>query len=679
MKSQKNRVVFKPKRFLGLWAAALVMGAGQVLSHEMVDEHQLFELPLQDLLNISVVSKQSESVARSPGVVSTYRAQDLKALGLHSLGDFIHFVPGVEINEQINRLSVVQIRGLPANSDQKILFMVDSVPYWMPENGEFPLNGIPLEAVEKIEVIRGPGSVVYGTNASAGVINVILRKDQRASVRAHLNDEGRKNTSLYFGGRATSGWWADVAGEVQRDNGYDYGARNAFAPNPGPGFSFPETASGDLERKQEHASFLTRIGNDYFTLMMQTFGASELGDINGSVVSPSEYLSTGTLVSAKLRLPLHAGEFNVFSDWNRYHRDVNAENNLVFFGLDSDGGTFFENNGDNTKRFRNGLSLQKELNEDFSFLAGAEYEERSLDDKKFRDGNNGADLTTLTGPPFNFPFQLQPDGTLLLAEASTVREASGYGQLDYHHARWRFVGGLRYTDNSAAGSDISPRGSVVYSWEKGESVKLLYSEGFNSPTVGQSNGTDRRGVPLNNEVKAETIHSYELALTKSEPLLHQVLSLFHVEVEDLIRSSGNNPDRIERNGLEYEMWYRGSDMQWFAGLSYIHEGNGHGDDEDSRYASRWLSKLGFAKANGAHEWGASLRSAGPREGVDAYHLMNVHYRYHHDDSFEVFSTITNVFNDVVEHPDVANLDRLVIEASDGLGVLVGFVYRPEQQ
>ena len=157
---------------------------------EYDSEHALFNLPLDQLLNISVVSKESESFASSPGVVTAYDARELEALGLKNLIDFIHFVPGIEINEQLSELRTVQIRGLPANSNQKVLFMLDGVPYWMPESGDIPLSGVPIQAIERIEVIRGPGSILYGTNASTGVINVVLRKDKALSINAYNTNEG---------------------------------------------------------------------------------------------------------------------------------------------------------------------------------------------------------------------------------------------------------------------------------------------------------------------------------------------------------------------------------------------------------------------------------------------------------------------------------------------------------
>ncbi len=634
-------------------------------------DHKLFNLPLKQLLNISVVSKQSESIAQSPGVVSTYEARQLELMGLNTLAEFVHFVPGVEVNEQSGRLSIVQMRGLPATSNQKVLFMVDGVPYWMPENGEFPLYGLPIQAIEKIEVIRGPGSVVYGTNASAGVINVILRRESNLAWRIYGDNNERRNTSVFAGAGSKNDWWADVAGEIQHDKGYDYQVENGFAPFDFGCFCFPETAFGTVMRQREHTSFLTRLGYKTLSLSAQTLMATETGDNSASVSTPTEFQSEGTLLALNYRHDFDQGELTLFSDWNRYYRDVEIENLLALFGLPGDGGIYFDNQGADNTRFRNGLSLDWNVASSTSVLFGAEYEERSTENKAFYDEVGGANLGVALPPGAT----LRPDGSFLLVEEDRIYEKSAFAQLDTQVDAWRLVFGARYVNNSDAGDALSPRGSIVYSFNDTESLKLLYSEGFNSPTFRQSAATNNQGVPLNRDIKAETIRTWDLAYTRTDDNLHYVVNLFHIEALDLIRRGENSSAVIERNGLEFELRKQTPVSQLLGGVSYIHEANGHGDDVDSDYASRWLLKLGGIYHHEAHRWGASLRSAGPREGVDAYHLLNLNYGYAFNSGLKLFGTVTNVLSDNVRHPDVANNDAVVIGAQDDIGFLVGFRYQ----
>lgn len=632
----------------------------------------IFSMSLLQLLNVTVVSKESESIANSPAVVTAYDARELEALGLRNLIDFIHFVPGIEINQRLGELRTVQIRGLPGNSNQKVLFMLDGVPYWMPESGDIPLYGMPIQGIKRIEVIRGPGSVVYGANASAGVINIISRDDAGSSVKAYISNNNLRNLSAYGRKSFEQGQWFSVAAELQRDNGYQYNINNAFAVDPC--FCFPETADGELTRKGEHSSALARLGFNGFTATVQSFVSKEAGEINETLVSPSIIRSKGTLIGINYQHAFENGEMTLYSDWNRYYRDIHAENFLAGFFLDSDGGIVFENNGAKNVRFRNGLSINYQFNENFSILSGAEYEERSTENKKFQDDRNGSVLSLVTQPPFNLPFELQQDNSILLVQADQNYEKSLYAQGDYILDAWRFVIGMRYVDNSAVGSDISPRGSVVYSINQTESIKLLYSQGVNAPTFRQSAATDSFGLPLDNNIVAETIRTWDLAYTKTADQLHYVLSVFHIEAFDLIKSNVNIDNIIKRNGAEFDMQYREENLKVFAGLSYVDEGDGHGDDLDADYASRWMLKLGVDYRYNVHGFSAALRSAGKRAGVDSYHQLNLNYRYNFSSQLEFYSSITNALDEDVTHPNPATLNKLQIQAYDGIGMQVGFKF-----
>jgi outer membrane receptor for ferrienterochelin and colicin len=136
--------------------------ATETESNNMVD---LSSLSLEELMHIKVVSLEEERIRYSPSIVSTYTAKDLNRLGLHTFKDFISFVPSVEVNDTLFGNHTIQVPGLSDSYNQKILFQLNGVPYWAPANGDIPLLGIPISAVEKIEVIRGPGSVLHGTNA----------------------------------------------------------------------------------------------------------------------------------------------------------------------------------------------------------------------------------------------------------------------------------------------------------------------------------------------------------------------------------------------------------------------------------------------------------------------------------------------------------------------------------
>jgi len=106
-----------------------------------IEDHHLAGLSIVQLFNISIsiVLKKEETIASSPGIVSTYRIQDLKKLGLTTLKDIISFIPGSMVMDTHLGNTSIAIRGISENFNQKILFLIEGVPYWMPSHGDIPL------------------------------------------------------------------------------------------------------------------------------------------------------------------------------------------------------------------------------------------------------------------------------------------------------------------------------------------------------------------------------------------------------------------------------------------------------------------------------------------------------------------------------------------------------------
>jgi outer membrane receptor protein involved in Fe transport len=159
-----------------------------------------FNMSLQELLQIrvSVASPNSERIINTPAIVSRYDMQDMSGMGLRTLKDLLSFIPGFVLQDSRSGGTTVMIRGLVEAFNQKVLFMLYGVPYWMPSHSEIPLLGMPLEAISHVEVIRGPGAVIYGSNASAGVINIITKQTPQSVVAFSAGSHNKINGGGYI-------------------------------------------------------------------------------------------------------------------------------------------------------------------------------------------------------------------------------------------------------------------------------------------------------------------------------------------------------------------------------------------------------------------------------------------------------------------------------------------------
>ncbi|MGE5468814.1 MAG: TonB-dependent receptor plug domain-containing protein [Ignavibacteria bacterium] len=168
------------------------------------DLDQLLSLSLEELMatKVTISTSTEQSLARAPSVVSVITAEDIKATGATNVIDVLQTVPGVYVRMNLFGFRP-QITFRGANGTHTLL-MVNGEPIrdlvW--SSGIF-WKGLPTSMVERIEVIRGPGSALFGSDASAGVINIITKtaagvRQAEASARAGSFDT-REGWAQYGG------------------------------------------------------------------------------------------------------------------------------------------------------------------------------------------------------------------------------------------------------------------------------------------------------------------------------------------------------------------------------------------------------------------------------------------------------------------------------------------------
>lgn len=183
---------------------------------EMKDQ-DLFELDLNELMNIPIISasKKSENLYDAPFSSSVLTKDEIRKAGCTSIMEAFKLMPGLIVREQTNGNYDIHIRGLdnvPPNSvfvnstNSTTLVMIDNRPVYNYLQGGTFWESLPVDLndVEKIEIVRGPSSAMYGPNAASGVINIITRKPEKDGVYALANAQG--GTSNNFIGNGSIGY-----------------------------------------------------------------------------------------------------------------------------------------------------------------------------------------------------------------------------------------------------------------------------------------------------------------------------------------------------------------------------------------------------------------------------------------------------------------------------------------
>lgn len=143
------------------------------------DANPITRMSLEYLMNIEVttVSKQPERVQNAPAAVYVLTREEIRRSGASTIPDALRLVPGVNV-AQINANSwAVSIRGFNSRFANKLLVMIDGRSIYSPLfSGVFwDRHSVPIEEIDRIEVVRGPGGTLWGANAVNGVINIITR------------------------------------------------------------------------------------------------------------------------------------------------------------------------------------------------------------------------------------------------------------------------------------------------------------------------------------------------------------------------------------------------------------------------------------------------------------------------------------------------------------------------
>lgn len=152
--------------------------------------------------------------------VTVITGAELKARGVKSVQDALRAVPGVSVSSAGGNFTQVRIRGSEADHT---LFLIDGVEA-AGGDGAYSLSGVDTANIERIEVLRGPQSVFYGSNASAGVINIITRTGDigtQYGTTAEVGSHGSTNISGFLSQRGERGGLS-LSFSDARDAGYDF-------------------------------------------------------------------------------------------------------------------------------------------------------------------------------------------------------------------------------------------------------------------------------------------------------------------------------------------------------------------------------------------------------------------------------------------------------------------------
>jgi iron complex outermembrane receptor protein len=170
-------------------------------------QRDLSQLTIEDLMNIEVtsVSKKEQKMSRAAAAIFVITPDEISRSGATNIPDLLRMVPGLDVS-QINANNwAVSARGFNRQFENKLLVLIDGRAVYTPLDGgvNWDTQDVPLEDIDRIEVIRGPGATLWGANAVNGVINILTKKaadTQGGLVTGGGGSEGQAYGTVRYGG-----------------------------------------------------------------------------------------------------------------------------------------------------------------------------------------------------------------------------------------------------------------------------------------------------------------------------------------------------------------------------------------------------------------------------------------------------------------------------------------------
>jgi iron complex outermembrane receptor protein len=508
---------------------------------------------------VYLASLMPESLEKASGIVSVITAQDIKEMGARSLNDVFDTIPGFETTANRRWFNGVQVRGLGNSDGSQIRFMIDGVAVnnVIGGTGFFSFTHIPLEDVERIEVIRGPGSALYGENALLGVVNIITKKAvdmPKAGLYAKAGSFHQTQSGILFGG--VSGAFS-IAGNMdyQDTRGYRKPVnRDVLYGSP---YAFLEQTPADARNGGNHAhETLTLTYKDL------TLGVHHHRTADESLVGVTSIVTTyddvrnvhesdGWVGSVKFQAK--AGDFklepslqfveeNNVVAWQLYPHGF-----VIPFDLDGDGDIEYWPDGLKgspsylTRRYAADMKVEYAGLAKQSLISGLGYSVQQQ--PKILDGANFDPMT----------FAHLDQWTVFRGEKAWNIErgrvtASGYLQdkMSLRDNLALSVGG-RYDHYSDLAGSFNPRGALVWSVNDKSDVKLLYGTAYRVPDFLSLYNKNNPAEVGNPNLKPETIKTYEAAYYYKPDANGSLFGVngFYNDVNNLIqlRSVGAGPQQ----------------------------------------------------------------------------------------------------------------------------------------
>ena len=587
-----------------------------------------------------------KEIKEAPGALEVITAEEIRVKGAENVAQVLEDAVGLDLDHVAGRGYIPQIRGL---SNKRTLILIDGMRFSTGfRDTTVDLTEFPTEIVERIEIVRGPNSALYGSEAIGGVINIITKNapkklSESAAIRYGQNTYGEAENYIFKGsvGDTFENLGIIVSGHVNRSDAFDRDIDDNYTD-----FDDEEKYSGLLKLDYSFADNHRFSAGVFYSDTSRKGIRPKYGmewDRDADSDRTSTFLQYNGVIEETTVMA--RGYYSDFQS-DRSYIDIDDPSNREDFQI--------ENELYQVESRASRIFAQSHL-----ITLGLEYREEERSGVENR-GENELDESINNRAVF-----LQDDFPIFDCLQITA--------------------GIRLDDHSDFGSEVSPRLSLNYYLLDNLRFKASYGEGFRAPSLYElyvyTENTKGDVIP-NPNLASETSRSYEAGLEGEYGPFGGKIMAFRNDIDDMIYKTptGNYRMQGKKKVLEYEMcnideaYTQGIELEArlafpqhfsLAGNTVFLDSNNEDTDEDLLEVPDVKSYLRLSYDNPDIGFHTNIRmnytgkqviapkfEAGSQTDADSYIMWNLYAEKEIKKNFRIFAGIDNIFNKKISHtPD----------------------------
>jgi vitamin B12 transporter len=598
-----------------LFHSLTLVSASAVLSTPALGADEVVNLP-----ETLVTATRSETAKDELAAATTvFTRNDIERLQVRTVPDLLNRSTGIDLTQNggYGKTSSVFMRG--TNSDQ-ILVLIDGIKVGSVTLGTTPFEFIPIDQVERIEIIRGPHSSLYGSEAIGGVIQIFTRKGKQSGTTSITMDAGGGSYDTMQGAGSVSGklqdsWYSLSASHI---NSQGINARQNNDPDRDGYYN-----TGLNARIGHHFASNAEVEAFY----IRTEGRTDIDSFENGIPNKTDF--------ANQVVGIH-GSMEFTKIWRSTLRlGQSRDDNDNFYP------TPLYNSRFNSTRWNASWLNEIKLSDNHHLTVGSDYR---MDE---------VDSTTTYVKPERYDVGI-------------------FGQLhsrilDNHHLN----ASLRWDENEAFGDYVTGNFGWRYNWDNGISTFASFGNAFKAPTLNDLYYSDKWGSHGNPDLKPEQSSSFEIGLSGQQDWANWEVRGYHTNIDNLITwytdrnsyiSTPIQTQKAQIDGVETELSKELFGWQNKIGLQVLRPVDRTTNLRLARRADTIIT-YDLSRSFGPVDLGGNVLARGNsyeedwqgnRTEVDGFATVDLRAAYHIDKHFTLSAKLNNLLDKQYQTVDTYN-------------------------